>query len=53
MPVADLAATVLFEDRFLLAGSPGRLDALGVGRVALRPEDMEPGSSSCSTTGTA
>jgi LysR family transcriptional regulator, hydrogen peroxide-inducible genes activator len=41
-PPADLAATALFEDRFLLAGSAGRFEALGVGHVALRPEDMEP-----------
>ena len=33
----------LFEDRFLLAGSAGRLEALGAGHVALRPEDMESG----------
>jgi LysR family hydrogen peroxide-inducible transcriptional activator len=39
----DLAAAPLFEDRFLLAGSPGRLEALGVPGAALRPEDMEPG----------
>ena len=39
----DLAALPLFEDRFLLAGTAERLRALGAGRVALHPEDMEPG----------
>ena len=39
---ADLAAMPLFEDRFLLAGSAGRLAAIGAPSAALRPEDMEP-----------
>lgn len=39
----DLTAQPLFEDRFLLAGSTDRLSALGAGRVALHPEDMESG----------
>jgi LysR family hydrogen peroxide-inducible transcriptional activator len=45
LPVAEaeLVAAPLFDDRFLLAGSAARLDALGAGRVAPRPEDMEPG----------
>lgn len=41
-----LVAEPLFDDRFLLAGSPDRLAALGAGgagAVALHPEDMEPG----------
>jgi LysR family hydrogen peroxide-inducible transcriptional activator len=44
LPVAGsgLVAAPLFDDRFLLAGSPARLEALGAGR-ALHPEDMEPG----------
>ncbi|HVL22350.1 MAG TPA: LysR substrate-binding domain-containing protein, partial [Amaricoccus sp.] len=41
-PAPDLVATPLFEDRFLLAGSAGRLAALGVPAAALHPEDMEP-----------
>jgi LysR family hydrogen peroxide-inducible transcriptional activator len=40
---ADLTALPLFEDRFLLAGTHERLRALGAGRVALHPEDMQPG----------
>ena len=39
----DLVAAPLFEDRFLLAGSPARLEALGAAGLALQPEDMEPG----------
>jgi len=39
---ADLAAMPLFEDRFLLAGSAGRLAAIGALSAALRPEDMQP-----------
>ena len=39
----DLVAAPLFDDRFLLAGSPGAVrGARGAGRGA-RPEDMEPG----------
>jgi LysR family transcriptional regulator, hydrogen peroxide-inducible genes activator len=41
--VDGLAALPLFEDKFLLAGSAGRLEALGAGRLPLHPEDMEPG----------
>ncbi|MFO1207722.1 MAG: LysR substrate-binding domain-containing protein [Amaricoccus sp.] len=42
LPVADpgLVAEPLFDDRFLLAGSPSRLAAT----VAPHPEDMEPGA---------
>ena len=45
LPVAQpgLTAVPLFDDRFLLAGSGDRLQAVGAGRVALRPEDMAPG----------
>ncbi len=39
-----LVAAPLFEDRFLLAGSPSRLAALGADAVAMHPEDMEPGA---------
>jgi LysR family transcriptional regulator, hydrogen peroxide-inducible genes activator len=39
----DLAVVPLFDDRFLLAGSPARFEALGVPGAALRPEDMQPG----------
>lgn len=39
----DLRASPLFEDRFLLAGTPSRLSALGADGEALRPEAMEPG----------
>jgi LysR family hydrogen peroxide-inducible transcriptional activator len=42
-PQEALAAVPLFEDRFLLAGSPERLAALGAARAALHPEDMEAG----------
>lgn len=38
-PAPDLVAVGLFDDRFLLAGSPARLAALG---GAQHPEDMEP-----------
>ena len=41
---ADLVATPLFEDRFLLAGSAARLEALRTQGTALHPEDMEPGA---------
>ena len=37
----DLVAVPLFTDRFLLAGSAGRLAAIGAPSPALRPEDME------------
>ena len=40
---ADLVAAPLFEDRFLLAGTPARLAALGADRAALSPEAMAPG----------
>ena len=42
LPAADagLVAAPLFEDRFLLAGSPARLAALAGGGVALHPQDM-------------
>jgi LysR family hydrogen peroxide-inducible transcriptional activator len=43
LEAAGLAAAALFEDRFLLAGSPARLAALAGGAAALRPEDMEAG----------
>lgn len=39
----DLLASPLFEDRFLLAGTPARLTALGADGAALRPDAMEPG----------
>jgi LysR family hydrogen peroxide-inducible transcriptional activator len=42
-PAPDLAAAPLFEDRFLLAGSRRRLDALAAEGAALRPEAMAPG----------
>ena len=35
-----LISTPLFEDRFLLAGSPARLDALGAGAEDLRPTGL-------------
>jgi LysR family hydrogen peroxide-inducible transcriptional activator len=35
-------AEVLFQDRFLLAGSGARLAALGAGREALRPKAIDP-----------
>jgi LysR family hydrogen peroxide-inducible transcriptional activator len=41
-PGPDLVAAPLFEDRFLLAGSRGRIGALGAG-PSLRAEDMEAG----------
>jgi LysR family hydrogen peroxide-inducible transcriptional activator len=41
-PAPDLVAEPLFEDRFLLAGSRRRLDALAAERAALRPEAMAP-----------
>lgn len=40
---ADLVAVPLFEDRFLLAGSPARLAALGADRAPPRPEAMVAG----------
>ena len=43
-PEPGLVAVELFEDRFLLAGSPARLATLAERRVALHPEDMEPGA---------
>ncbi len=39
---AGLVARPLFEDRFLLAGSPGRLAALAEGAEALRPPALDP-----------
>lgn len=42
-PGPDLVAAPLFEDRFLLAGSRRRLDALAAEGAALRPEAMPPG----------
>jgi LysR family hydrogen peroxide-inducible transcriptional activator len=39
----ELVAAPLFDDRFLLAGSARRMEALGVPGTAPRPEDMEPG----------
>ena len=43
-PISDpaLAATALFEDRFVLAGSAARLAALGAAREALRPRALDP-----------
>lgn len=42
LPVEDagLEARALFEDRFLLAGTPARLAQLGKGLNALRPTDL-------------
>jgi LysR family hydrogen peroxide-inducible transcriptional activator len=39
----DLVAEPMFEDRFLLAGTPGRLAALGAVGAALSPKAMKPG----------
>ena len=41
--VPGLVAQPLFEDRFLLAGSPARMQALGADAVAMHPEDMAAG----------
>ena len=38
---ADLTAVPLFADRFVLAGTAGRLAAIGAPSAVLRPEDME------------
>lgn len=38
----DLEALPLFADRFLLAGTPARLDALGDGSETLRPMALRP-----------
>ncbi len=37
-----LSAVALFEDRFLLAGTAARLEALGAGRETLRPDGLGP-----------
>jgi LysR family hydrogen peroxide-inducible transcriptional activator len=42
-PEPGLVAASLFEDRFLLAGSPARLAALAERRAALHPQGMEAG----------
>ena len=41
-PLPGLIATDLFEDRFLLAGTPARLTALGAGMASLRPATLDP-----------
>ncbi len=41
-PSPDLVAARLFEDRFLLAGTQARLEALGHGSEALRPMALRP-----------
>lgn len=41
-PGAELIGVTLFSDRFLLAGLPDRLHALGAGREALRPIALDP-----------
>lgn len=41
-PSADLHAAILFEDRFVLAGSPARLAALGTRADTLRPKALNP-----------
>jgi LysR family transcriptional regulator, hydrogen peroxide-inducible genes activator len=41
-PDPDLHIAPLFRDRFLLAGSPARLDALGASSEALRPVAVRP-----------
>lgn len=41
-PAPDLQMTALFQDRFLLAGSEARLDALGDGSDTLRPIALRP-----------
>ncbi|MFN7003149.1 MAG: LysR substrate-binding domain-containing protein [Roseinatronobacter sp.] len=41
-PAPDLEITRLFEDRFLLAGSAARLEALGEGSEGLRPMLLRP-----------
>ena len=42
-PEEGLVAAALFEDRFLLAGSPARIEALEERGMGLHPEDMEAG----------
>lgn len=52
-PDDRLVAMPLFRDRFLLAGSAARIEALGDGGTAPRPTGWTPASFCCSTRGIA